>query len=62
MKNLIEILGSTQFLLGINFDLDLLFEEHLTDEHRGFLSLLRIIEEHLPTMPSGYSGFGRPRF
>ncbi len=61
MKNLIEILGSTQMLLGINFDPELLFEERLTSEHRGFLALLRIVEEFLPLLDTGYSGMGRPR-
>lgn len=61
MKNLIEILGSTQLLLGINFDPDLLFEERLTDEHRGFLVMLRVLEEQLPPFNPRYSGFGRPR-
>jgi hypothetical protein len=37
MKNLIEILGGTQLLLGISFDPDVLFEERLTAEHRGLL-------------------------
>jgi hypothetical protein len=47
MKNLIEILGGTQLLLGISFDPDVFFEERLTAEHRGFLALLRVVEEHL---------------
>jgi len=62
MKNLIEILGSTQLLLGINFDPDLLFEEKLTDELRGFMVLLRVIEEHLPHMELEGKRFGRPRY
>lgn len=62
MKNLIEILGTTQLLLGINFDPDALFEEKLTQEHRALLVLLRIIEESLPPLQAGYGGFGRPRY
>ena len=62
MKNLIEILGGAQILLGLNFDPDILFEERLTVEHRGFLALLRVIEEHLPDMDTTNNRFGRPRF
>lgn len=62
MKNLIEILGGAQRLLGFNFDPDSLFEERLTAEHRGFLALLCVIEEHLPDLGTIYSRIGRPRF
>lgn len=62
MKNIIEILGSTQLLLGINFDPAVLFEDHLSAEHRAFLVLLRVIEEHMPRLEQGYAGFGRPRY
>ncbi len=62
MKNLIEILGSTQLLLGISFDPDLVFEERLSAEHRGLLVLLRVIEEHLPDMDRAQHRFGRPRY
>jgi hypothetical protein len=61
MKNLIEILGGTQLLLGISFDPNVLFEERLTAEHRGFLALLRVVEEHLPPLNTKPSRFGRPR-
>ena len=61
MKNLIEILGGGQRLLGISFDPDILFEERLTDEHRGFLALLCVVEEHLPTLNTKHSRLGRPR-
>ena len=61
MKNLIEVLGGAQRLLGINFDPDVLFEERLTAEHRGFMALLCAIEEHLPPLNIKHSRFGRPR-
>ena len=62
MKNLIEILGGAQRLLGLSFDPDVLFEERLTAEHRGFLSFLRVVEEYLPRMNTKTSRFGRPRY
>jgi len=62
MKNIIEILGETQRLLGLNFDPDVLFEERLTPEHRGFLAVLRVVEEHLPNMNGNRSFIGRPRY
>jgi hypothetical protein len=62
MKNLIEILGGTQILLGLSFDPDILFEERLSDEHRGFLVFLRVVEEHLPACLIKRSHLGRPRY
>jgi transposase len=62
MKNLIEILGGAQILLGLSFDLDSIFEERLSDEHRGFLAFLRVVEEHLPCGQPTPSRFGRPRY
>lgn len=61
MKNLIEILGGAQRLLGLSFDPDILFEERLSDEHRGFMALLCVVEEHLPPLNTKQSRFGRPR-
>lgn len=62
MKNLIEIIGSTQLLLGIDFDPDALFEQRLTDEHRGFIVLLQMIEAHLLRNDADRTRFGRPRY
>ena len=47
MKTITEIIGGEQVLLDINFDLQKCFEEHLTDEHKIFLHLLRVAEEFL---------------
>jgi transposase len=62
MKNIIEILGGAQILLGISFDPEVLFEERLSQEHKGFLALLRVIEEHLPFDNKIRSRLGRPRY
>ena len=62
MKNLIEILGGTQILLGLSFDPDVLLEERLTVEHRGFLAFLRVVEEHLPRMDTKTPGVAHPRY
>lgn len=62
MKNLIEILGGAQRLLGLSFDPDVLFEERLTVEHRGFLAFLRLVEEHLPVLKTKQTRLGRPRY
>lgn len=61
MKSVIEILGSAQILLDVSFDLQDVFEEYLSDEHRAFLHILRIIEEHLPNSERAYPGRGRRR-
>lgn len=48
--------------LGLSFDPDVLFEERLTAEHRGFLAFLPVVEEHLPVMATTHSHLGRPRY
>jgi len=60
MKSVIEILGGAQILFGISFDIQDSFEEYLTDQHRAFLTMLRVVEEHLPGVETGYRGRGRP--
>jgi len=62
MKNIIEILGGAQMLLGFSFDPDQVFEERLSMEHRSFLAFLRVIEEHLPRLETSYHVTGRPRY
>lgn len=63
MKNIIAVLGGAQRLLGFDFEnIDMVFEERLTDEHRGFLAMLSLIEEHIPAIQLHESRFGRPRF
>jgi hypothetical protein len=61
MKTVTEILGGAQTLLPLSFDIQRCFEEYLTDEHRCFISLLRVIEEALPkTLARSPSRTGRP--
>lgn len=50
MKTITEILGGAQILMGISFNLQDSFEEYLTEEHRCFLHMLRLIEEALPSV------------
>jgi len=59
MKSIPEILGSTQLLFGISFNLQDIFEEYLTEHHRAFLVMLRVIEEHLPAFEQKSYGRGR---
>ncbi len=50
MKTITEILGGAQILLGISFNIQDSFEEYLTEEHRSFLTMLRVIEEVQPPL------------
>ena len=61
MKSVIEILGGAQILFGISFNIQDSFEEYLTEQHRAFLAMLRVVEEHLPELESRHGGRGRPR-
>ena len=51
MKSIPEALGSLQLLLPLDFDLQEVFESSLTREHKGFLSLLRVIEPFIEMFP-----------
>jgi len=62
MKSISEILGGMQILLGLSFDLQVGFEEYLSEEQRAFLAMLRVIEEHLPSICRTVSRFGRPAY
>ena len=59
MKSITEILGGAQILLGVSFNIQDVFEEYLTESHRAFLAMLRVIEEHLPAVEKTYKGRGR---
>ena len=59
MKSITEILGGAQLLLAIPFDLQETFEGYLSNEHRAFLALLRVIEDSLPQRERVYCGRGR---
>ena len=56
MKSITEILGGSQMLLGISYEIQDIFEEYLTEEHRTFLALLRLLEAHQPQFCSSYQG------
>jgi len=63
MKNIIAVLGGAQRLLGFDFEiLATIFEERLTDELRGFLAVLAVLEDHIPSLRTHASRLGRPRF
>jgi len=62
MKTITEIIGGAQALLDINFDLQKCFEEHLTDEHKTFLHLLRVAEQFLPPYIRPQARTGRPPY
>ncbi len=62
MKSITEILGGAQILLAISFEIQDSFEEFLNTEQRTFLSLLRVIEEHLPYDSRVRTRTGRPSY
>ena len=62
MKSISEVLGSLQLLLPLDFDLQEVFESYLTTEHKGFLSLLRVIEPCVESSPEGNQHIGRPSY
>jgi transposase len=59
MKSVIEIHG--QILFGMSFDIQGSLEKYLSEQHRAFLAMLRVIEEHLPKFEVVRGGRGRPR-
>lgn len=44
MTTVTEILGGGQVLLGLNYDVQVLFEERLTEEQRLLMAILRLVE------------------
>ena len=62
MKSILEILGGRQILLVLSFDLQECFEEYLTEEYRGFLSILRVVEERVKDIDGYGGGRGRPGY
>lgn len=59
MKSVTEILGGAQILLSVSFDIQTVFEEYLTEEHRAFVAALRVIEHRMPELQTTYRGRGR---
>jgi len=62
MKSISEILGGTQILLGLAYDIQDSFEEYLSTDYRAFLTMLRVVEGHLPPLVRNGSGMGRPTY
>ena len=62
MKTVTEIVGGAQVLLDIAFDVQHCFEEHLNDQQKTFLHMLRCIEAYLPLLRRPYAGTGRPPY
>lgn len=59
MKSITEILGGSQILLDISYDIQDVFEDYLTNTHRLFLSALRVIESALPILNENRARTGR---
>ena len=62
MKTITEILGGAQTLLPVSYDIQRCFEEHLTTEHRFFITLLRVIEDAQPLIARPRAWTGRPAY
>ena len=62
MKTISEIIGGAQALLGIDFDIQDCFEEHLTDQYKTFLQMLRVLETAQKPLLRPYAGIGRKPF
>jgi transposase len=59
MKTITEIIGGAQGLLNISYDLQDVFEEYLTDEHKKFLHIVRVLEGTQKPLVRSYAGTGR---
>jgi hypothetical protein len=59
MKTIAEILGGAQILFPFSFNIQHSFEEYLTDEHRSFLTMLRVIEHAQPCINAFRARTGR---
>jgi transposase len=59
MKSKTEIIGGAQMLLGISYEIQDCFEEYLNNDHRTFLSMLRVLEEHIPGIEKTTCSKGR---
>lgn len=62
MKSVTEILGGSQMLLDISYDIQEAFEDYLTDTHRLFLSMLRVVEDFLPKINEPRALTGRKAY
>ena len=62
MNSVTEILGGSQILLDISYDIQDVFEDHLTDYHRVFLAMSRVIEDALPHIEENRALTGRKAY
>lgn len=62
MKSVTEILSGSQMLLGISYDIQDVFEDYLTENHRVFLGILRVIEDSLPYIEENRAITGRKAY
>jgi len=62
MRSITQILGGCQMVFGISYDIQEVFEAYVTDEHRAFIQMLRVIEEFLPACDRPGSLLGRKSY
>lgn len=62
MKSVTEILGGSQILLDISYEIQDVFEDYLTDNHRVFLAMLRVIEDTIPHIVDNRAKTGRKAY
>jgi len=62
MRSITQILGGCQMLFGISYDIQEIFEGYVTDEHRAFIQMLRVIEEFLPLCDRPGNVLGRKAY
>ena len=62
MKSISEILGSCQLLLDISYEIHDIFEGFVTDEHRTFIHVLRVVEDFFPKTEKVRASVGRKAY
>ena len=62
MKTITEIIGGSQALLEVNFNLQNCFEEYLSDEYKMFLHILRVAEQFVAVYIRPKRKTGRPPY
>ena len=62
MKSISEILGSCQLLLDISYEIQDIFEGFVTDEHRTFIHVLRVVEDFFPKTAKIRANVGRKAY
>jgi hypothetical protein len=62
IKTISQMLGGAQALLNVSFDIQICFEEYLSDADKTFLHLLRVIEALRPPLVRCRARTGRPPY